>query len=925
MASFTDTIPTFSPYVQQLPVEAMVQVGQQKQNQYNQGIEKIQSNIDQISGLPIGRDADKAYVQSKINELGNNLKTFMASDFSDAQLVNSVNGMTGQISKDPYVRAAVYSTANDAKQMDQMEKDKQAGKLTPHAEYNYQLKRNQYYNNPDLKTKDGKPINFSGTYDQSWDIDKNLIDAVKGVGDSKWSADIVFKTDSNGQFIKDKNGIPILSEYAIREKREGKFNENITAAIDSVLNRPEARKELSMRGVYNYRDFDDINAFVRSYEYQKQKGMALNNDKKLELLSKITTEKDPVKVEQYKSMVNKIDGDMVNLSNSADLMIAQAEGYSDANAYKAALETQKIRNDYRTAFVTEQYTKEYIENIPYNAAQKKIQNERDWWSKQQTVSMGWANVGISKDRLQLEKDKWAVDPKNPNKPGLPPGNLGEFGLAAVDGYDILKADMVKSEELVNSFSTEKRKVVADYLKAINFANGKDVENKEVNETIDLYLKTDPDFIDRFYEKAKKDVTDHPDNTYFSNLATSLPSVKQLERDVYVQGKRTDLMNNSEGVIASGEKEINISELGKGFKPFTISYEGDDQGFLAGGKRGLFQAQEKYTKTVDAQDVLNASIVAKYKPGLNSLTSTYRYVTASDSERLIYNKAKKQLEDKFKVGAGSILWKLGLRNDASGVMVSRNPQVDKFLEAVNSKKFNDVLTAKAAYLKERSMDDAPIVATVYKTDATGAEIKSTNDRIGTILNTFKDGDMDVSEFSELMKGNKEYIPTIKIDRKNGKIELALYNGEELVKAIPITNRQMQTIKPELNQIPSLVSEVQRQIAWNKDTATTNLGGYEPTSPNAYKNAYYPSTHFVDKFNRKDIMGADIKINGKGQPNVYFYIKEGGSVKGIPLKIPTGTGDLYPFAFDNVDEANDYILSLSTSGQIDNIINNSKSKK
>jgi hypothetical protein len=31
MASFTDIIPQFNPYVQQLPVEAMVQVGVAKQ------------------------------------------------------------------------------------------------------------------------------------------------------------------------------------------------------------------------------------------------------------------------------------------------------------------------------------------------------------------------------------------------------------------------------------------------------------------------------------------------------------------------------------------------------------------------------------------------------------------------------------------------------------------------------------------------------------------------------------------------------------------------------------------------------------------------------------------------------------------------------------------------------------------------------
>ena len=100
MASFTDQIPTFNPYISQLPVDAMVKVGMEKQRRYDEGVQKIQAEIDKVGGLSIAKDSDKAYLQSKINQLGNNLKTFMASDFSDYQLVNSVAGMTGQIIND---------------------------------------------------------------------------------------------------------------------------------------------------------------------------------------------------------------------------------------------------------------------------------------------------------------------------------------------------------------------------------------------------------------------------------------------------------------------------------------------------------------------------------------------------------------------------------------------------------------------------------------------------------------------------------------------------------------------------------------------------------------------------------------------------------------------------------------------------------
>ena len=62
--------------------------------------------------MDVVNDADKKYLQSKLNDLGSKLKTVAAGDFSNQQLVNSVGGMATQIVKDPTVQNAVYSTAN---------------------------------------------------------------------------------------------------------------------------------------------------------------------------------------------------------------------------------------------------------------------------------------------------------------------------------------------------------------------------------------------------------------------------------------------------------------------------------------------------------------------------------------------------------------------------------------------------------------------------------------------------------------------------------------------------------------------------------------------------------------------------------------------------------------------------------------------
>ena len=112
MASYTDTVPKFNPYVKQLPLEAMVEVGMYKQQKYDEGIQKIQTNIDNVAGLDVHNDVDKAYLQSKLNQLGNDLRTVSAGDFSNFQLVNSVNGMTNQIAKDKNSGSSIKSVGS---------------------------------------------------------------------------------------------------------------------------------------------------------------------------------------------------------------------------------------------------------------------------------------------------------------------------------------------------------------------------------------------------------------------------------------------------------------------------------------------------------------------------------------------------------------------------------------------------------------------------------------------------------------------------------------------------------------------------------------------------------------------------------------------------------------------------------------------
>jgi hypothetical protein len=124
------------------------------------------------------------------------------------------------------------------------------------------------------------------------------------------------------------------------------------------------------------------------------------------------------------------------------------------------------------------------------------------------------------------------------------------------------------------------------------------------------------------------------------------------------------------------------------------------------------------------------------------------------------------------------------------------------------------------------------------------------------------------------------------------------------------------------LPPTISKTQRQLNWSGEKGTTNYSGADVNSPTAYKTAYFKANYFFDKFNRQDVLGADVKKNELGQPNVYFYVKDKeGNVNGVPYKLYRG--DINPHTFDNVDAAEAWIKNTVTrSGDIDNIINNSK---
>jgi hypothetical protein len=935
MASFTDKSFQFNPYIQEVPIQEMVQVGMAKQAQYDQGVQKIQNQVDRVTGLNVLRPIEKQHLQSKLDELGSKLRTVAAGDFSNQQLVNSVSGMTGQIIKDPFIQAAVYSYGNDKKQLSEMEADEKKGKLTPQARYNYSRQREEFLNSNELADSTGKPLTFNGKYTASWDLEGALYDSIKSAGDGKWFVDNIFVTDpTTGQIkhdirkvkdtktgkIVEKDFGPIYSEYAVREIHEGRFPEAVKAAIDSVLNRPEAQTELGMRGVYNYRGYENVEDFIESYEKQKKETIALYNENKIELQGKILNEKDPEKKKLLEEMVNKIDNDTIALEKTTAEQEAAARQYKSLDAYKAALYSQQTRNNYMRIFNNATVSREFRDNPGWKAHQDAISDEFNRWKDTEALKVSKYNAETSRKEYNLKVEQWAADPKNANSVYNVPL---EMPVSPHEQYANLLNTAGNAQ---STFDSSKNELVQQYIALLNPSN----TDSQVKRQIAAWEKAAPGFIDRSYEKAKDAILKNRNNVAYSNIVPLLNATQSNEKRLASVSRQMQSLND-EAFERSGKTGVNVEDLAKGLKSESATLTIPQ---LSGGP-----LMKSFTFT--PKDILNAAIVEAY-------SGVIAGSTGNPSQRAMYENAKRNIESKFGVDVNT--FRKLVRPASEGLISQYGPAPTGFLKTAPSSaskalgnipnKINELVTKlvssnasrliqiKQDILAERGLGNSPLAYDLYTPGADEKTIKTIDRNLTNVLNSFKGAGIDVSKFEAYQAPSKDeknkYSVNIGVDRTGAEptFSLDLYDGKELVQTQPITYQQASYVTGRPLKVPANVSDVASVINWNSKkrnpTNSTNDITSNPFNASAYKGAYYTSSDLAIP-GASNVVGADIFRDYNGGYSPYVYINEGGKVKAFPVKF---TKDTDASSFPSADAAAELIRNLRSKAMVDDIIKNSK---
>lgn len=478
MASFTDSISTYNPYISEIPVDLMTKVGMAKQQQYEQGIQKIQSTIDNVAGLDIYRDNDKQYLQSKLNQLGNDLKWVGASDFSDFQLVNSVNGMTNQLAKDPNVLNAVSSTARVRKGFADMEAAKKAGKSSASNDWIFTQSVNEYANNKDLKAS------YSGGYEQYVDIDKDFVERLKAAHADKLAQD---------ENVLNADGT-INHDLLNHHIKEGLSTSKVMSIARSVYSDPKNARQLQIDGLYNYRGYD-ADALLKdkraALDYKKE--MIFNQTPYLRAYSLLSSGDKKIQADKnlltnYEAL-NSLDKEYTDFESlvNKDLDSAKFSAYFDSKL-------QEVSKEY--AWSTDEYETKVNPQFDVNMKKSEFALKQAEFAEKQTMDQ-WTIKKTQAEIAHMANEDMIAQMKLDGKLDADGNTIWTAGASALSPEEIEKLGPNSFYSELNNDITNRNQMFANITSGIGIDyNGKHYTDFYIKDTATKEYRINPKYLNK---------------------------------------------------------------------------------------------------------------------------------------------------------------------------------------------------------------------------------------------------------------------------------------------------------------------------------------------------------------------------------------------------------------------------------------------
>ena len=437
MASYLDNIPTFNEYVEQRPQDDMLKVGLFKQQRYEEGVKKIQDSIDNIAGLDVVRPQDKEYLQSKLNALGGQLQSVAASDFSNFQLVNTVDGMTKQLVNDPLILNAVGSTARYRNQLESQEKINADGKGS--------ASNDMYFNKQVQNWFDGGPdAAFTAQYKPYVDYGKMAQDVVKNLAAEETENDIYAGTDAQGRIV--------YYDAVTRTKIEALTPERIQQALLTSLPQ-DAWSQINIDGQYRYAN-ESNEAFASriNSEYTSTFNSMLEEIEEMKVLKNASSSSR--EKEEIQFQIDAKQREAEALREEYDL-VSETFTSGDVDSARGRLYSTDWMRDFTNAYAYRNIS-QTVHTNPFRQTQLKVQQmqqEQDQFTARylQTERQNEIENNIEREKLNLlKKDAYggvATSQVNELSPGEIIAYVEENNKKASNELDTQKLDILTKYKL----------------------------------------------------------------------------------------------------------------------------------------------------------------------------------------------------------------------------------------------------------------------------------------------------------------------------------------------------------------------------------------------------------------------------------------------------------------------------------------------
>lgn len=400
MASFTDEIVGFNPYIAQIPVDDYVRVGMVKQQQYNEGVQKVQSYIDSVAGLDVIKPEQKEYLQQRVGQLQGETSKILSEDFSNQQLVNSVGNLTNKIAGDPIVQNAVASTAKYRAENGRMKEAQEKGLNSPSNEYVFNKKVQDWLGDKDVRSS------FSGEYEEYTDTKKPILEAINALKPGENITDIPYQTDEQGNYVLDKGGHRQIAYATLREKLEGVSEGRIKQAIEASMT-PQMKRQFEIDGMYDYRGLDKHGLKGMADASYSDRFSKIND-----ILQGLTTElntaqNDPQKAAAIQRQIDQYKLGAKDLEHQYRSDVDYLD--KDPESYKGALHLQDEIAKYTLGYSWSKHSLTYENNPIFQGVMKEKELSLNWAKFQEMskyhlgeLALKSRDVDVKEEALRLK-------------------------------------------------------------------------------------------------------------------------------------------------------------------------------------------------------------------------------------------------------------------------------------------------------------------------------------------------------------------------------------------------------------------------------------------------------------------------------------------------------------------------------------------